>query len=184
MAVAVEDDLPGAAAAAAPPGVLPLTSGKYILTPNVRSLELDTPTTPSSLRYYHHPQNNPRRACGRIPPKDLPTLADMLTERELQIRPIVQESVMHNTKVRPVPAAPSPACPTQAPILSPPPPSLSDAPGGYLAYPSVRLWTPSPVLSWSCYSCPQTYSSGPLTPLLRPLLTPRANYRLSPPSTI
>jgi len=28
----------------------------------------------------------------------------MLTERELQISPIVQESVLHNTKVRPVPA--------------------------------------------------------------------------------
>lgn len=28
----------------------------------------------------------------------------MLTERELQINPIVQESVLHNTKVRPVPA--------------------------------------------------------------------------------
>ena len=27
----------------------------------------------------------------------------MLTERELQISPIVQESVLHNTKVRPVP---------------------------------------------------------------------------------
>ena len=27
----------------------------------------------------------------------------MLTERELQISPIVQESVVHNTKVRPAP---------------------------------------------------------------------------------
>jgi hypothetical protein len=31
----------------------------------------------------------------------------MLTERELQISPVVQESVLHNTKVRPVPAATS-----------------------------------------------------------------------------
>lgn len=31
------------------------------------------------------------------------TPAVMLTERELQISPIVQESVLHNTKVRPLP---------------------------------------------------------------------------------
>lgn len=32
----------------------------------------------------------------------------MLTERELQISPIVQESVLYNTKVRPVPTCSSP----------------------------------------------------------------------------
>jgi hypothetical protein len=38
----------------------------------------------------------------------------MLTERELQISPIVNESVLHNTKVRPVPT-PSPS---SAPTVS------------------------------------------------------------------
>lgn len=51
----------------------------------------------------------------------------MLTERQLQISPIVQESVMHNTKVGPVPTA----TPGHSPLTT-------RAISG-----SVQLWTPS-----------------------------------------
>jgi len=56
----------------------------------------------------------------------------MLTERQLQISPIVQESVMHNTKVRPVPTATPGHSPSAHSQLT------TRALSG-----SVQLWTPS-----------------------------------------
>jgi hypothetical protein len=58
---------------------------------------------PAAHQYQQRNKEEARILLHPVPSTSCAT-AVMLTERDLEINPIVQESVLHNTKVRPVPA--------------------------------------------------------------------------------
>jgi len=73
-----------------------------------KSITTTTTTTTSTSQRIHHPYEssfsllNTTSSTSRDCIYTYTHTYTMLTERELQISPIVQESVQHNTKVRPV----------------------------------------------------------------------------------
>jgi hypothetical protein len=95
----------------------------------------------------------------------------MLTERELQISPIVNESVLHNTKVRPVP--------TPSPVII----SITMSLLAALGICSSEDIGDSPIPKLTIYLPPTSPIAQPYTALSSPLL-PSPTHLTKPPTLI